>query len=83
MICEATPTIRSTLPSALTGRQFWPLGRNLWFGCSHCHGSPGILLALGIALRRAKKERQAVSLWRKCRGFEERELAQEQLRQSS
>ena len=40
----------------------------------------GILLALGVALRRAQKERQAVSLWQA--EIDERERAQEQLRQS-
>ncbi len=40
----------------------------------------GILLALGIALRRAEKERQAIDLWQA--EVEERERTQEQLRQS-
>ena len=50
------------------------------YGLVAATATAGILLALGIALRRAKKERQAVSLWRA--EIEERELAQEQLRQS-
>jgi signal transduction histidine kinase len=40
----------------------------------------GIILALGIALRRTKSERYAVSLWKA--EVEERERTQEQLRQS-
>ena len=50
------------------------------YGLVAACATAGILLALGIALRRAQREQQAVELWRA--EVEEREKAQEQLRQS-
>jgi signal transduction histidine kinase/CheY-like chemotaxis protein len=50
------------------------------YGLVAASATAGIMVALGIALRRAKSERRAVSLWRA--EVEERERTQEQLRQS-
>jgi two-component system, NtrC family, sensor kinase len=50
------------------------------YGLVAATATAGILLALGIALRRAQKERQAINLWQT--EIDERERAQEQLRQS-
>src|SRR6202023_1389162 len=50
------------------------------YGVVAATATAGIVLALGIALRRARKERQAVSLWQA--EIDKRERAQEQLRQS-
>jgi signal transduction histidine kinase len=50
------------------------------YGLVAASATAGIVLALGIALRRAKREREAVDLWRA--EVHERESAQELLRQS-
>jgi signal transduction histidine kinase/FixJ family two-component response regulator len=50
------------------------------YGLVAANATAGIMVALGIALRRAKSERHAVSLWKA--EVEERERTQEQLRQS-
>jgi signal transduction histidine kinase/CheY-like chemotaxis protein len=50
------------------------------YGLVAASATAGIIMALGIALRRAKSERHAVSLWQA--EVEERERTQEQLRQS-
>jgi signal transduction histidine kinase/CheY-like chemotaxis protein len=50
------------------------------YGLVAASATAGIVLALGIALRRARRERDAVDLWRA--EVHERESAQERLRQS-
>ena len=50
------------------------------YGLVAASATAGIVLALGIALRRAQRERDAVDLWRA--EVHERESAQERLRQS-
>jgi signal transduction histidine kinase/ActR/RegA family two-component response regulator len=50
------------------------------YGLVAASAAAGIVAALGIALRRAQNERRTISLWRA--EIEEREKAQEQLRQS-